>query len=161
MSKPLYRLFAGIILLAASSFGTAVDAQAMMLDRVLVVINDDIITYGEFDTALNAMRNKLEAVDEPLPPENILKEKVLEQLVFEKLLQLHAVETGINITDEMLNKAMVNLAKQNNMTVPQVLEQLKQDGMSEAEFRKNLREQLLVQRVIDRDVKGIKYSVTC
>jgi len=154
MSKPLYRLFAGIILLAASSFGTAVDAQAMMLDRVLVVINDDIITYGEFDTALNAMRNKLEAVDEPLPPENILKEKVLEQLVFEKLLQLHAVETGINITDEMLNNAMVNLAKQNNMTVPQVLEQLKQDGMSETEFRKNLREQLLVQRVIDRDVKG-------
>ena len=47
-----------------------------MLDRVLVVVNDDIITYGEFDTALKGMRKKLQAVDEPLPPENILKEKV-------------------------------------------------------------------------------------
>jgi len=154
MSKTLYRLFAGVILLTASSCCTAVDAQAMMLDRVLVVVNDDIITYGEFDSALKAMRNKLETVDEPLPPENILKEKVLEQLVFEKLLQLHAVETGINITDEMLNKAIENLAKQNNLTVAEVLDQLKRDGMSETEFRKNLGEQMLIQRVIDRDVKG-------
>ena len=154
MLKPLYGLFAGILLLTASSFGMAIDARAMMLDRVLVVINDDIITYGEFDSALKSMRNKLETVDEPLPPENILKEKVLEQLVFEKLLQLHAVETGINITDDMLNKAIENLAKQNNLTVPQVLEQLQRDGISEAEFRKNLKEQMLVQRVIDRDVKG-------
>jgi len=54
----------------------------------------------------------------------------------------------------MINTAMANLAKQNNMTVPQVLAQLKQDGMSEAVFRKNLSEQMLIQRVIDRDVKG-------
>ena len=154
MSKPLYGLFAGIILLTASSFCTAIDAQAMMLDRVLVVVNDDIITYGEFNSALKGMRKKLAAVDEPLPPENILKEKVLEQLVYEKLLQLHAVATGINITEDMLNIAMENLAKQNNLTVPQILDQLKREGLSEDQFRNDLKEQLLVQRVIDRDVKG-------
>lgn len=154
MLKITNSLFAGIILLLASCFTVAGNAQTMMLDRVLVVVNDDIITYGEFDLALKNMRAKMNASDEPVPPDALLKEKVVEQLVFEKLLQLHAAETGISVTDDMINTAMANLAKQNNMTVQQVLAQLKQDGMSEAAFRKNLSEQMLIQRVIDRDVKG-------
>ena len=125
----------------------------MMLDRVLVVVNDDIITYGEFEQALSSMRTQLASTGEQMPPESLIKEKVLEQLVFEKLLQLHAVDTGIKVTDAMMDLAMDNLAKQNNMTVPQVLAQLKQDGINEDEFKKSVKNQLLVQRVIERDVK--------
>ncbi|MCK5361108.1 MAG: peptidylprolyl isomerase [Gammaproteobacteria bacterium] len=154
MLKITNSLFAGTLMLFVSCFLVAGNAQAMMLDRVLVVVNDDIITYGEYDLALKNMRAKANASGESTPPDAILKEKVLEQLVFEKLLQLHAAETGLRVTDDMINAAMVNLAKQNNLTVPQVLAQLKQDGMSEAVFRKNLSEQMLIQRVIDRDIKG-------
>ena len=143
MLKNLSGLFAGILLLFISLPGEIQAAQATMLDRVLVVVNDDIITLSE-----------LESAGKEIPPEKLLKEKVLEQMVFEKLLQLHAAETGINVTDAMLDRAMENLAKQNNMSVPQVLAQLKEDGISEAVFKENLRNQLLVQRVIDRDVKG-------
>jgi peptidyl-prolyl cis-trans isomerase SurA len=154
MLKNLSGLLAGILLLFISLPGGAQAAQATMLDRVLVVVNDDIITLGEFEAALNGMRKQLVSAGKEMPPEKLLKEKVLEQLVFEKLLQLHAVETGINVTDVMLDRAMENLAKKNNMSVPQVLAQLKEDGISEAVFKENLRNQLLVQRVIDRDVKG-------
>ena len=128
-------------------------APVTMLDRVLVVVDDDIITLGEFESALNNMQNKLAATDEATPPEKILKEKVLEQLVFEKLLQLHAKATGINITDATLNEAMERLAKQNNLTVPQVLQKLNEDGISEENFKEELKNQLLVQQVIERDVK--------
>lgn len=151
MLKNLSGLLAGILLLFISLPGAA---QTTTLDRVLVVVNDDIITLGEFEAALNGMRKQLKSAGKEIPPEKLLKEKVLEQLVFEKLLQLHAAETGINVTDAMLDRAMENLAKQNNMSVPQVLAQLKEDGFSEAVFKENLRNQLLVQRVIDRDVKG-------
>ena len=154
MLKNLSGLLAGILLLFISLPGGAQAAQATMLDRVLVVVNDDIITLGEFEAALNGMRKQLVSAGKEMPPEKLLKEKVLEQLVFEKLLQLHAVETGINVTDVMLDRAMENLAKKNSMSVPQVLAQLKEDGISEAVFKENLRNQLLVQRVIDRDVKG-------
>jgi peptidyl-prolyl cis-trans isomerase SurA len=154
MLNYLSSLFAGILLVMVSSLAGVSGAQAMMLDRVLVVVNDDIITYGEYEAALNAMRKKLESVGEQIPPEKLLKERVLEQLVFEKLLQLHAADTGINVTDSMLDQAMKNLAKQNNMSVQQLLAQLKKDGFSVAEFKENLKDQLLVQRVIDRDVKG-------
>ena len=153
MLKALSGLFAGILLISFFSFAGIPDARAMMLDRVLVVVNDDIITLGEFQAAMDTMRNNLASAGEQMPPENVLEEKVLEQLVFEKLLQLHAVETGVNVTDAMLDLAMENLAQQNNMSVPQVLEQLRKDGINEEEFKQSLKDQLLVQRVIERDVK--------
>lgn len=153
MLKSLSGLFAGFLLLIITSYACAPVAQAMMLDRVLVVVNDDIITYGEFQTALSGMRAKIAAMDEQMPPESVLEEKVLEQLVYEKLLQLHAVDTGITVTDAMLDQAMETLAKQNNMSVPQVMAQLEQDGISQEEFTESLKNQLLVQRVIERDVK--------
>lgn len=153
MLKSLSALFAGFLLVIITSYACAPVAQAMMLDRVLVVVNDDIITYGEFQTALSGMRTKIAAMDEQMPPESVLEEKVLEQLVYEKLLQLHAVDTGITVTDAMLDQAMETLAKQNNMSVPQVMAQLEQDGISQEEFTESLKNQLLVQRVIERDVK--------
>ena len=153
MLKALSGLFAGVLLISIFSFAVMPDARAVMLDRVLVVVNDDIITLGEFQAAMGSMRNNLASAGEQMPPENVLEEKVLEQLVFEKLLQLHAVETGVNVTDAMLDLAMENLAQQNNMSVPQVLEQLRKDGINEEEFKQSLKDQLLVQRVIERDVK--------
>ncbi len=153
MLKSLSALFAGFLLVIITSYTFAPVAQAMMLDRVLVVVNDDIITYGEFQTALSGMRTKIAAMDEQMPPESVLEEKVLEQLVYEKLLQLHAIDTGITVTDAMLDQAMETLAKQNNMSIPQVMAQLEQDGISQEEFTASLKNQLLVQRVIERDVK--------
>ena len=153
MLKSLSGLFAGIILLIITPFVGSPEAQAKMLDRVLGVVNVDIITYGVFERALSSMRAQLASTCEQLPPESVITEKVLEQLVFEKLLKLHAVDTGLKVTDAMMDQAMENLAKQNNMTVPQVMAQLKQDGINEDEFKQSVKNQLLVQRVIERDVK--------
>jgi len=153
MLKYLLGLVIAMLLLGSTLPVVAQTAPVTMLDRVLVVVDDDIITLGEFETALNNMQNKLTATAETIPPEKILKEKVLEQLVFEKLLQLHAKSTGINITDAMLTQAMERLAKQNNLTVPQILQKLNEDGISEEIFKEELKDQLLVQQVIERDVK--------
>lgn len=154
MLKTLSSLFAGIFLLILMFIaGAPAVAQTMMLDRVMVVVNDDIITFGEYEAALSETRNKIASTDEQAPPEELLKEKVLEQLVYEKLLQQHAAETGVNVTSDMINQAMESLAKQNNMSVSQVKEQLRQDGISEEMFEEGLKNQLLIQRVIERDVK--------
>lgn len=131
----------------------ALPVQAQMLDRVLVVVNDDIITLGEFEKALTEMRSKLAQAGQAAPSERELREKVIEQMVFEKLLQLHAGDTGINVSEAMLDEATKNLARQNNLSEEQLFRQLKEDDISAEEFRKNLKNQLLIQRVIDRDVK--------
>ncbi len=128
-------------------------APVTMLDRVLVVVDDEIITLGEYEAALKSMKNQLAASTTEIPSEKIIKEKVLEQLVFNKLLQLHAKNTGINVTEAMLQQAMGRLAKQNNLTIQQILIKLKADGVSEETFKSDLKKQLLVQGVIERDVK--------
>ncbi|HEC26407.1 MAG TPA: hypothetical protein ENI67_03260 [Gammaproteobacteria bacterium] len=153
MLKHLPSLVIALLLPGSILPVVALAVPVTILDRVLVVVDDDIITLGEFEAALDSMHNKLTATGKKIPPEKILKEKVLEQLVLEKILQLHAKNTGINVTDEMLKQAMERLAKQNNLTVPQILQKLKEDGVSEETFKKDLKRQLLVQRVIERDVK--------
>ncbi|GMR06536.1 MAG: peptidylprolyl isomerase [Gammaproteobacteria bacterium] len=153
MLKHLLSLVSALLLLGSTLPVVAQAAPVTMLDRVLVVVDDDIITLGEFESALKGMQDKLAATGEKIPSEKIFKEKVLEQLVYTKLLQLHAENTGINVTDEMLKQAMERLAKQNNLTVPQILQKLKEDGVSEETFKEDLKRQLLVQRVIERDVK--------
>lgn len=139
------------ILAALSS--TVFAAPVTMLDRVLVVVDDEIITLGEYEVALRSMQEQLSASGEQAPSAKILKEKVLEQLVFSKLLQLHAKNSGINVTETMVNQAMERLAKQNNLTVREIFRKLKKDGVSEKTFRNDLKKQLLVQGVIERDVK--------
>jgi len=132
---------------------TALAESVTMLDRVLVVVNDDIITLGEFESAVDTMQKSLSASGKETPSEKVIKEKVLEQLVFEKLVLLHAKETGINITDAMIDQAMERLAKQNNLTVPQILQKLNEDGISQKTFKEEMKRQLVVQQVIERDVK--------
>lgn len=153
MQKHFFSLGAGLFLVMITWLAIALPVQAQMLDRVLVVVNDDIITLGEFEKALTEMRSKLAQAGQAAPSERELREKVIEQMVFEKLLQLHAGDTGINVSEAMLDEATKNLARQNNLSEEQLLRQLKEDDISAEEFRKNLKNQLLIQRVIDRDVK--------
>ncbi|MEA1888978.1 MAG: peptidylprolyl isomerase [Pseudomonadota bacterium] len=153
MLKYLLSLVISILILGSALPVKVLAAPVTMLDRVLVVVDDDIITMGEFESALNSMRSQFAASGETIPSEKILKEKVLEQLVFQKLLQLHAKTTGINITDAMLNQAIERVAEQNNLTAPEVMQKLKEDGLSVETFKEDLKRQLLVQQVIERDVK--------
>jgi peptidyl-prolyl cis-trans isomerase SurA len=154
MLKFIIRRLALIQVLVAIALSCAAASYAETLDRVLVIVNDDIITLDDFEKATGQMKKSLRAQGEQVPADSVLKESVLEQLVFEKLLQQHAVTTGINVTDSMLDQAVQNVAAQNNMSVTDVLQKLERDGLSEKTFRESLKNQLLVQRVIDRDVKS-------
>ncbi|MFW2440388.1 MAG: peptidylprolyl isomerase [Arenicellales bacterium] len=153
MLKYLLSLVFAMLLSGSILPVSALAEPVTMLDRVLVVVNDDIITLGEFESALNTMQQTLSASGKEIPSEKIVKEKVLEQLVFEKLLLLHAKETGINVTDAMVNQAMERIAQQNNLTVPQILQKLNEDGVSQETFKEEMKSQLIVQQVIERDVK--------
>jgi peptidyl-prolyl cis-trans isomerase SurA len=125
-----------------------------MLDRVLVVVNDDIITLDDLENAITDMRGKLRAAGEAVPGTSELKQQVLEQLVLEKLLYQRAIETGVNIGPNMLDNAVEKVARQNNLSAAQLMSKLESEGISADQFREELRKQLLVQAVIDRDIKS-------
>ena len=90
----------------------------------------------------------------PVPPESVLTQQVLENLITEKALQQQARDTGIKIDDLLVDQAEANVARQNSMDVAQLRRRLAADGLSLERFRTDLRNQLLLTRLRERDVDG-------
>lgn len=129
-------------------------AETIPLDRVLAVVNDDIITMRELEEQAGITKARMKQQGTPMPDENILLQKVLEKLVFEKLQVQSARDAGVVISEDMIDQALNSVAQRNNLTIDQVLSKLKEEGVSEKVFRQNLKDQLAVQAIVDRDVKG-------
>jgi peptidyl-prolyl cis-trans isomerase SurA len=141
-------LIFGLVLAAA-------DARAAIpLDRVLVVVNDEIITLQELQTQIGIARVKIRDEQADVPSEKLLKEKVLEQLIYQKLQQQYARETGIVINDAMVDRAVESVASRNKISVDQLLDTLRTEGVSVQDFKDELKGQLVIQQLIERDIKS-------
>ncbi len=134
-------------------------AQNIPLDRVLAVVNDDIITMQELEEQAGIAKARMKQQGTPLPDENLLRQKVLEKLIFEKLQIQSAKDAGVIISEDMIDQALTSVAQRNNLSIDQILAKLKDEGVNETVFRQSLKDQLAVQAIIDREVKG-RISVT-
>lgn len=150
---------AGIVLPgnAALVFGPDSETPGAQLDVIVAVVNDDIITRRELDEAIATIEQRLRQKGTPLPPRDELSRQVLERLILTKL-QLRAAERdGIVVDDPTLNAAMENLARQNNLSLSQLRESVEKNGMSFANFREEIRREILFtrlrQRVVDSQLQ--------
>ncbi len=142
---------------AALVFGPDSETPGAQLDVIVAVVNDDIITRRELDEAITTIEQRLRQKGTPLPPRDELSRQVLERLILTKL-QLRAAERdGIVVDDPTLNAAMENLARQNNLSLSQLRESVEKDGMSFANFREEIRREILFtrlrQRVVDSQLQ--------
>lgn len=140
-----------VIPLAAPAAST--DA-ADPIDRILIVVNDEIITAREVETRVSSIRARLTTQKVNLPPNDILRRQVMERMVAERLQQQAARQLGFTVSDERLDQAIQQIAKQNQKS-PEDLrrEYEKQPGGIRA-FREELRGQLLVQQLVEREVNN-------
>jgi len=145
MIRPFRALLAAILL--AGSF-TALAQQP--LDRIAAVVDEDIILQSELDRAVANIRNQYAGRDGQLPPPDVLQRQVLERLILIRLQTARAAATGMRISDEEVDSAAANIARQNNINVDQMREQLAKDGMSYSDFRASLRDEILMQRLRQR-----------
>jgi peptidyl-prolyl cis-trans isomerase SurA len=138
-------------LAAALLFGTAVHAQQVQpLDRIVAVVDEDVILQSELDLALNNVLAQYAGREDQLPPREILQRQVLERLVLVHLQTARAGEMGVRVGDEEIDNAISNIAAQNRLTPDQLRQQLTSDGMSYDDFRRSLRDELLSQRLRQR-----------
>ena len=77
---------------------------------------------------------------------------VLDSLIDERVLVTNARESGLKVEDPELDRAVANVAQQNQLTLPQMRERLRQEGIPFAKFRDNIRDQMLVERLREREV---------
>jgi len=132
----------------------AAHAESIPLDRVIAVVNDDIITMRELEEQTSIAKARMKHQGTALPDENTLRRKVLDKLIYEKLQVQRAKEAGVVISEDMIDRAIESVASRNNLTVDQVLDKLRDEGVSEKVFRQSLKDQLAVQAILDKEVKS-------
>jgi peptidyl-prolyl cis-trans isomerase SurA len=144
--------FACLIVFTALFGGALAPAIAQQtavqpLDRIVAVVDADVILQSELDRAERNIRAQYASREAQLPPPDVLRRQVLERLVLVRLELARAAETGVRVSDEEVDSAVANIARQNKMTLEQLQGQLTQQGQSYADFRNSLRDELITQRL--------------
>jgi len=123
------------------------NAQIELLDRVVAIVDDDIIMASELQESLETVRATLEARGVELPEDEILVRETLDRLILDSIQMQLASRYGVRIPDQQLDEAMTRLARQNGLTLEQFRVALEQSGQNYAMMREDLRDDLAIQRV--------------
>jgi peptidyl-prolyl cis-trans isomerase SurA len=126
--------------------------QMVAVDFIVAIVNTEPITNQELRTRLLRTEQQIAAQGASLPPRDDLTRQVLERLIGERAQIQHATETGIKVDDAAVDLAVQNIARQNQMDSAELVRRVKADGIDIAQFRRDLRNQLMLQRVRERDV---------
>ncbi len=134
-------------------------ATPNMADYIVAVVNQELVTNGELQARMARIREEAAHSNTPLPPPAEFRKQVLDALIDERVLVTNARETGPKIDEAELDRAVANVAVQNQMTLAQLRTRLQQQGLAYATFRNNVKDQMLVERVREHDVnERIKIS---
>jgi len=133
----------------------ALTAGAQTVDYIVAVVNTELVTASELQQRLARVRDDAARSRTALPPPAVLRKQVLDTLIDERVLVTAARETETRIDDAELDRAVANVATQNQMSLPQLRERLRQEGIPYNKFRDNIRDQLIVERVREREVVSL------
>jgi peptidyl-prolyl cis-trans isomerase SurA len=136
----------------ASAQTRASSSTPATADYILAVVNQELVTNAELQSRLTRIRDDAARAKQSLPPAAELRKQVFDALVDERVLITNARETGPKIDEAELDRAVNNVAVQNQMTVPQLRARLQQQGLAYGTFRNNVKDQMLVERVREREV---------
>ena len=140
-------LFAGVVAAGLASIAFPATAAIRELDRIVAVVEDDVVLGSELITRLSTVREQMEASNITPPPNDVLLNQILERLIVESVQLQEASRRGIEIDDESLTKAVGAFAKQNGLNLDQFREVLRRDGIAYGEFREQIRREMIITRV--------------
>jgi len=139
--------------LAALVLGLAAGpAPAQTGDYIVAVVNQELVTAAEVQQRLNRVRADAQQTRTQLPPPAALRKEVVDVLIDERVLVTNARESGMKIDESELDRAAANIAGQNQLTVPQLRERLRKEGLEYTKFRANIKDQMMVERMREREV---------
>ena len=135
------------------------DNTPRQADYIVAVVNSEPITNNEVRMRMQRIEQQLAQQCGPVPPRAQLSRQVLERLISERAQLQLARESGIKVDEAMIDQAELTIARQNQLDVPELRRQLKADGMSLTVFREDLRNQLLLTRLRERELES-KVKIT-
>lgn len=118
-----------------------------MLDRVIAIVDDDVILSSEFQQRYTSVKDNIAKSGKSGPDDKTLQREVLDQLVLESIQLQMARRAGVRISDEQLNQTIARIARQNRATPAQFKAMLEKQGQSYTSFREQIRRDMKLQRV--------------
>ena len=146
-------LLAGLLLALALALPAApARAAVQWLDRIVAIAGQEVITQRELDAAVQRIAAQLRAQGAELPAPAALRRQVLEKLIVDKLQLQRARRLGIRIDDITLDKAIANIAAENNLSLTQFRRALQKEGVAYPDFREQIRQELTITQLRKREV---------
>ena len=129
--------------------------QVAVIDSVVAVVNDDVITRHELDDRVREVVRQLQKQDTPLPAADVLEKQILERMINDILLAQYAKETGVRVDDVQLNQAITRIAQQNNFpSLAEFRAKLEADGVDFMKFREEIRGEIISTRLREREIES-------
>ena len=130
------------------------EVQAAELDRIIAVVDEDIVMQSELDEQAARVRDALRQQHTEMPPTTVLERQVLERLVLEKIQIQVAAQAGIKVSERDLNKAIADIAKRNKLELPQFEKIIESEGIPFARFREQIGQQILIAKLRHEEVEN-------
>ena len=147
-------LVAGLAIAQTPVQGQARRAQPLEVDRIIAVVNDEAITAYELRARMVTVERQLRDQKVQLPPREVLEKQLLERMITDRVQLQYAKETGLRISDLDLDAAMRRIAEGNKLSLQDFRALLEKDGIAWAKFREEIREEIILSRLRDREVQS-------
>lgn len=152
-------LFLALAIFTFSFQETMAASNDQALDRIVAEVNTSVITQSDVNQAIRRVKQQAAENHASLPPENVLQKKVLDQLIDRQLQLQLANQMNIHVTEDAINKMVQHIAEQNHISVSELYGKLSSQGMSVTEYRKEMREELILRQV-EQQAIGEKMIMT-
>lgn len=149
---PQWMAAVSLLLWTGAALAQPAARQPVLLERVAAVVNNEIILESEVQRRLAQARQAIAKAKQPAPPEDRLREQVLDRMVNDLALLQRATQVGLSVDDNTLNRAIARIAEQNGMSVEGLSAQLQSEGIAFERFRQDIREEILLTRLREREV---------
>lgn len=130
----------------------AASAPVLAVDRVVAVVNEDVITAHELAQQIRSVQQQLSQQGTAQPPQDVLQRQVLERMINERVLLQLAKQIGVRVDDAQLNQALQRIAAQNKLDAAGFRAALEKDGVNFARFREQIRNEIMIARLREREV---------
>lgn len=123
-----------------------------LLDRIAVVVNDGVVLQSQIDAQVKAVTQRLREQTTPLPAASVLNQQITERLILQEIQLQRAQKLGLRVTDEALNNALRDVATQNHIEFSKLPDALAREGIVYAEYREQVRREMTLSLLRQRDV---------
>ncbi|ELY2621517.1 peptidylprolyl isomerase SurA [Cronobacter malonaticus] len=141
-------LLLGITLVVNTSF-----AAPQVVDKVAAVVNNGVVLESDVDGLMQSVKLNANQAGQQLPDDSTLRHQILERLIMDQIMLQMGQKMGVKISDDQLDQAIANIAKQNNMTLDQMRSRLAYDGLNYNTYRAQIRKEMIISEVRNSEVR--------